>query len=226
MILSGEYLYSIAALFSGLAYLSKNILWLRILLVIAALVYIVSGISLNITSMIGWNSVYLAINLYHITLLLLDKTTINLPVETRDLYHQVFSSLSTREFKKLILTNPFGAIKDKVIICETEKTNQLFLILKGQVNIVKSEKIIASLGVGDLIGDMSFISKETAAASAIALGTVEYAYWTHDNLEKLKIKNIDTYNKFLSIIGRDLVRKLKHKNEMNDSTIIRQSSII
>lgn len=226
MILSGEYLYSIAALFSCAAYLGKNILWLRILLVIAALVYIISGISLNITSMIGWNTVYLTINLYHITLLLLDKTTINLPAETRDIYHQVFASLSTREYKKLIWTNPFGAINDKPIIREAEKTNQLFLILKGQVNIVKSERTIASLGPGDLIGDMSFISKENATASAIALGKVEYAYWTHDDLEKLKIKNSDTYNKFLAIIGRDLVRKLKYKNHIDDSTIIKQSSII
>ena len=187
MELSGEYFYSIAALFSGSAYLLGNILWLRILLVIASIIYIISGISLGITSMIGWNSAYLAINFYHITLLLLDRVTINLPEETKTIYHQFFSSLSTREFKKLIMTNKFGLSQNSVIIQHTERTDKLFIILNGQVNIVRSEKVIASLSAGDLIGEMSFMSKEPASASAIAQGIVEYAYWTHNDLEKLKV---------------------------------------
>lgn len=106
MLLSGEYFYSIAALFSLSAYLLGNILWLRILLVVAALFYIISGVSLGITSMVGWNTAYLLINAYHVVLLLLEKSTINLPDDTKDIYQRIFSSMSTREFKKLITVNP------------------------------------------------------------------------------------------------------------------------
>ncbi len=77
-------------------------------------------------------------------------------------------------------------------------------------------RVIAELNPGDLIGEMSFMSNEPASANAIALGMVECAYWTHADLEKLKLKKIDVYNKFLSIIGCDLVRKLKKKNEDMD----------
>lgn len=211
--LSGEYFYSIAALFSCSAYLLGNILWLRILLVIASTVYIISGLSLGITSMIGWNSAYLAINLYHIVLLLLDRITITLPQETRKIYHYYFSIMSTREFKKIITINNFCSINNNTIIHESATTDKLFIVLKGQVNIVKSKQVIASLDAGDLIGEMSFMSNEPASASAIANGVVECAYWTHDDLEKLKLKNRGAYNKFISIIGCDLVRKLKKKNE-------------
>ena len=213
MDISGEYFYSIAALFSCSAYLLGNILWLRMLLVIASTIYIISGLSLGITSMIGWNSAYLAINVYHIVLLLLDRITITLPEETRKIYHYYFSIMSTREFKKIIMINRFCSIENQTIIRESATTDKLFIVLRGQVNIVRSKKIIASLGEGDLIGEMSFMSHEPASASAIADGVVECAYWTHDDLEKLKYKNRSAYNKFISIIGCDLVRKLKKKNE-------------
>jgi hypothetical protein len=215
--LSGEYFYSIAALFSCSAYILGNILWLRILLVIASTIYIISGVTLGITSMVGWNSAYLAINLYHITLLLLDKITISLPEETKHLYHQFFQTLSTREFKKLIIINKFCTFNREIIIQESEVTDKLFIVLAGEVDIVKSGKTIASLKPGDMIGEMSFISNEPASASAIALGNIQCAYWTHADLEKLKLKNIHVYNKFISIIGCDLVRKLKNKhNEVKD----------
>ena len=210
---SGEYLYSIAAAFSCAAYLLKNILWLRILLVVAATIYIISGVSLGITSMVGWNSAYLLINTYHIVFLLLDRVSINVPEETRSIYQPIFSTLSTREFKKLISNNQFETVQDEVIVEEAKVPGRLFIILRGKVEIMKSDVRIASLGAGDFVGEMSFLSKEPASASAHARGQVQYAYWTRNDLEKLQHGNITLYNRFIAIIGCDLVRKLKNNND-------------
>lgn len=209
---SGEYFYSIAALFSLSAYVLSNMLWLRVFLVLAAIVYIISGVNLGITQMVGWNSAYLVINLFHIALLLLDKSTIALPEETKKIYPKFFSAMSTREFKKLITTNQFQTVKGERLIGEGEITDKLFILLDGKVDIVKSGEIITSLNSGDLIGEMSFMSKDPASANAIAAEVVTYAYWTHEDLEKLNQKNCAVYNKFISIIGCDLVRKLNAKN--------------
>lgn len=211
--LSGEYFYSVAAIFSCLAYLLRSILWLRILLACAAIIYIVSGINLGITSMIGWNTAYLAINLFHIGLLMLDKITITLPRETVRLYHKYFSTLSTREFKKLIMSNGFSIFQDQNIIDQSEVPDRLYILLRGNIDIIKNNEIIASLKAGDFIGEMSFLSKEPASANAYANNFVQCAYWTHDDLERLKHKNLDAYDKFIAIIGRDLVRKLNYKND-------------
>ncbi len=215
---SGEYFYSIAALFSLSAYVLSNILWLRVFLVLAAIVYIISGINLGIAQMVGWNLAYLVINLFHIALLLLDKSTIALPDETKTIYPRFFSTMSTREFKKLITINQFQTVKGERLIAEGDVTDRLFILLEGKVNIVKSGEVITSLDSGDLIGEMSFMSKNPASADAIATEVVTYAYWTHEDLEKLSQKNCAVYNKFISIIGCDLVRKLNAKNsELTDS---------
>jgi len=212
MILSGEYFYSIAALFSLSAYLLSNMLWLRIFLVLAAIVYIFSGMRLGITSMVGWNSAYLAINLYYVVVLILDKSTIALPEETKEIYHQYFSSMSTREFKRLISINKFQIIKGEKLIGEGEVTDKLFILLDGEVDVVKSGKTIAKLNAGDFVGEMSFMSNNTASADVIATKEVKYAYWSHKDLDKLSKKNQKIYNKFISVISCDLVRKLNVKN--------------
>ncbi len=42
---------------------------------------------------------------------------------------------------------------------------------------------------------------------------MQCAYWTHDDLERLKLKNPDAYDEFIAIIGRDLLRRLNYKND-------------
>ena len=60
---------------------------------------------------------------------------------------------------------------------------------------------------------MSFLSKEPASAGAFAENFVHCAYWTHADLENLKLENLTAYDKFIAIVGRDLVRKLRQTNE-------------
>lgn len=211
--ISGEYFYSFAALFSCIAYILRNILWLRILLVIAAIIYIISGVMLGISAMVGWNAAYLIINLFHVVILLLDRITIALPDDTAKIYHQYFSTLSTREFKKLIITNQFCSFQSNMIVEEAEIPDRLYILLQGSVEIIKKGEQLATLSPGDFIGEMSFLTKEPASASANAESSAQCAYWTHSDLEKLKIKNINVYDKFIAIIGCDLVRKLKNKND-------------
>ncbi len=212
MPISGEYLYSIAAIFSLLAYMLGNILWLRVLLVVAATLYIITGVSLGLTSMAGWNAAYLLINLYHVFILLRDKNIITLPEETRLIYREVFSSLSTREFKKLMSINSFESVVDKQLFKEGSETDKLMIIVEGKADVIKSNKVIASLHSGDLMGEMSFVSGNPASADVVAVGKLRYAFWTHKDIEKLKIKNNDTYNQFIGVIGRDLVKKLAKNN--------------
>ena len=210
---SGEYLYSVAAIFSFAAYVFSNIFWLRVFLVVAAILYIITGLSLGLTSMTGWNIAYLIINSYHVIMILYNKSTVLLPDELKEIYKESFSSLSTREFKKMAKTNPYHVYQsgDK-IIGEGEITNELFLLLSGKASVMTSQNEIANISNGDFIGEMSFISKQTASADVFAKNVVVVAFWTHEDLYKLEQKNSDIYNRFLTIVGRDLVKKLQRKN--------------
>ncbi len=210
---SGEYLYSLAAVFSLAAYVFSNIFWLRVFLIIAAVLYIITGLTLGLTSMTNWNIAYLVINFYHVILIIYNKSTVLLPDDIKDIYKQSFTPLSTREFKKIVMTNPYHIYKKgEKIMTEGEIPNELFLLLSGKASVVVSKNEIATISSGDFIGEMSFISKQTASADVFAKNELLVAYWTHADLNKLEQKNTHIYNRFLTIVGRDLVKKLQRKN--------------
>lgn len=213
MIFQIEHFYAIAALLTCLAYLLRSMLWLRISVAAGAVVFILAGAASGEASMVGWNSAYLAINLAHIALLLLERTAITLPEETRGIYQRCFSTLSTREFSRLINCNGFSTFQDQNIIDQDEVPDRLFFVLRGEVDIVRDGETIARLGAGAFIGEMSFLSKEPASANAWARNFVQCAYWTHDDLEKVRAGDLGAYDKFIAIVGCDLVRKLRQKNE-------------
>jgi CRP-like cAMP-binding protein len=111
------------------------------------------------------------------------------------------------------MSNGFSIFQDQNIISQSEVPDRLYIVLRGKIDIIKNDETIATLKVGDFIGEMSFLSKEPASANAYAENFVQCAFWTHDDLEKLKQKNLDAYDKFIAIIGCDLVRKLNYQNE-------------
>lgn len=206
--INGELLYNMAAIMSLLAYVLTNVLWLRVMIVCASSFYILSGLFLGITSMSAWNLAYFLINVFHIIRLLLDKSTVFLEDDVKKLYQKSFSALSSREFKKLIYKNQLRNLSDKKILTQGKETDVLYALVKGSAEVIKSGEVIATLKEGDLIGEMSFIAKRTASADVKVGSNTLLAYWTHKDLDNIQRKNITLYNKFISVIGIDLVNKL------------------
>lgn len=99
-----------------------------------------------------------------------------------------------------------------MIINEGESPDRLYIVLQGTVHILKDGATLATLGRGDFIGEMSFLTNDAASASAYTEDMAQCAFWTHADLEKVKLKSDGVYDKFIAIIGCDLVRKLKSRN--------------
>jgi hypothetical protein len=69
--------------------------------------------------------------------------------------------------------------------------------------------------MADLIVEMSFLTRDSTSASVYAENPVQRGFWAHADLEKMELKNNGVYDKFIAIIGCDLVRKLKHRNDQH-----------
>ena len=91
--------------------------------------------------------------------------------------------------------------------------NELFLILSGSVEVVKSGKHLANLSRGNFIAEMSFLSGEPASADIIAKGDVQYITWNQDKLKSLEQLNSELLIKIQNILGKDLVGKIKAASE-------------
>jgi CRP-like cAMP-binding protein len=75
-----------------------------------------------------------------------------------------------REFKPEETTRTFS--KDEIIFCEGEPGEELFIIQKGSVKIIKitenNEILLAVLKAGDIFGEMALLESKPRAAGAVA----------------------------------------------------------
>jgi CRP/FNR family cyclic AMP-dependent transcriptional regulator len=76
--------------------------------------------------------------------------------------------------------------KDKqVLIREGDIQQKIFWILEGEVYITRKMgdkyKVLATLGAGELIGEMSFFDKSVRSATVIAKGSLHTLEFTQEN---------------------------------------------
>lgn len=206
---NGEALYNIAAGIGFIAYLMTNVLWLRILLIIGASIYIYTGIILKLDSMVGWHIAYGLINLVQVCFILLDKRTAFLPESIRDIYTHQFQTLSSKEFKRLIHIHNNQERAPGMFLKNGEDNDRLFLILKGSVIIQKKGKTVTDCQAGDFLGEMSLLTGNSICANVIVERNLTYAYWSLNDLKKLETRNPSLYSRFMMAVSYNLAKKLQ-----------------
>ena len=81
-----------------LAFLFKDILWLRLVMVISSLFMVGYGRISGQPLLAGWEILFLAINAYHIVLLFEERRPIKLKGRMAQIHERVFNEFSARDF--------------------------------------------------------------------------------------------------------------------------------
>ncbi len=210
---NGEWLYNLAAATGFIAYLMTNVLWLRILLVVGACVYIVTGVVIGLTSMIGWHVAYAIINLVHVVILIMDKHGTSLPDSLKHLYSTKFHSIKPREFKRLLAVNAERHIVNKTLLEQGQENGNLYLIISGNAVVELDGKQVGSLSAGDFFGAMSVLGGRVTSSTVRVEGSVQMVHWSKQDLERLERKNLSLYNRFMMAVGLNLIDKLHTTTE-------------
>jgi CRP/FNR family cyclic AMP-dependent transcriptional regulator len=102
-----------------------------------------------------------------------------------------------------------------VLIKEGDIQQQIFWILSGEVYITRrlgsKYKVLATLGKGELIGEMSFFDKSVRSATVISKGPVEALVFSKENFQDIFAASPQwTKRLLISLAGRiqAMIRKL------------------
>lgn len=102
-----------------------------------------------------------------------------------------------------------------VLIKEGDIQQQIFWILSGEVYITRrlgsKYKVLATLGKGELIGEMSFFDKSVRSATVISKGPVEALVFSKENFQDIFAASPQWTKRLLtSLAGRiqAMIRKL------------------
>jgi len=92
-----------------------------------------------------------------------------------------------KEFKPGEMTRSF--VKDSIIFCEGEPGNELFIIQKGSVKIIKitenNEILLAVLRTGDIFGEMALLESKPRAAGAVAYEDCQLMAVNKENFQQM-----------------------------------------
>jgi hypothetical protein len=195
-----------------LSYLVKDILWLRLLTVIAGLVLLAYFV-LQPTPLwvaVGWNTLFFFINIWQIHLLLLERRPVHLKVDEQRLYQLAFRTLTLREFAKVLALGTWQDVATGTrLVKRGEDLSTVMVLASGCVRVEVDGKRIRELPAGCFVGEMSFFTGTRPNADVVAIEPLRLLSFPRDTLRALLSKNIELRAAVQSAIGEDLIAKLR-----------------
>lgn len=205
------YLLHAANVLYLLSYLVKDILWLRLLTVVAGLLLLTWALlqPQPLWASVAWNSLFLAINLYQSWLLIMERRPVRLTECESRLYQLVFRSLTPREFVKLLALGRWEEAAPEARLVERARgLDRLMVIASGRTAVRFGERVV-ELPEGRFVGEMSFITGEAPTADVVAVDVVRYVSWPKAELTRFLAEHPTLRAAWQAVLGADLVNKLR-----------------
>jgi hypothetical protein len=195
-----------------LSYLVKDILWLRLLTVVAGLTLLAYYLLLPapLWVAVAWNCVFLAINAWQIRTLLLERRPVQFAPEELRLYEMAFRSLLPREFAKLLgLARWSDATAGERIVVSGKELDRVMVIGSGRVRVELEGTSPIELRPGSFVGEMSFLGGGAPNADVVALGPTRLLSWLQKDLREVLAGSAELRAAVQKVIGEDLIAKLR-----------------
>ena len=126
------------------SFLVKDIMYLRVLSILASLFSVFYNFAIPDTPMwlaINWNLVFVTVNVYHIAVLIYEKRPVKMKPKDRELYETLFKDLSPVEYLKISKAAKWKKFKSgQKVIVESKPVKDLILIYNGTVDVVVVKK--------------------------------------------------------------------------------------
>ena len=191
------------------SFLVKDILWLRIVSILASAFSIFYNWVIPVEPMwiaIHWNLVFIMLNLYHIAVIIYEKRPVHMNPNDKELYETLFKDLSPVEYLKISKIANWKKFKSgQKIIKQGLPVKDLVLIYNGTVDVAVDNAKVAELRDGQFVGEMSFLTEKPATATCITKHATECLVWKQDEFKELLKRNPSLYYSIQSLLSNQLV---------------------
>ena len=204
-----DILVHVGAFLFLLAYLVRDQILLRGLIILGTIFYIIYYFFMEtpLWSALLWNSSFVVINLIMIVVIYSDRASFVMTEREKKLY-QVFTTLSPGEFKKLLkIADWFDGSSEEQITTEGEIPKCLYFIIDGEALITRDDKKFL-VGPNVFIGELAYLIKKPATATVKLTEKVVGISWKTSSLTKLLASNPQMKITFDGLLNQDLAAKL------------------
>jgi hypothetical protein len=206
-------IYTLANLLYCAGFAVRDILWLRILMLVGGLCEIPYFLFQDepLVNAVGWTSLFVAINGVNLVLLVKERRPIDLSDELQRLRALVFRSLTPRELQRLSDLAEWKTAKPGTkLVVHGELLDRLLLIYTGRCEVQQDGDTVAQLRDGQFIGEMSYVRRSVANGDVVVSGEqpTRYLEWDRAELDTFLAKYPDLASVLFVVLGTDLADKL------------------
>jgi CRP/FNR family transcriptional regulator, cyclic AMP receptor protein len=111
----------------------------------------------------------------------------------------LFSQLSADEARRLATFATETSIANgQILMKEGDYSTELIAIEEGTADVIKGGQKIASLGTGDLIGEMGLLAREPRNADVIATSPMRVLKLTHWEIRRMSEETLDRIKQIIN----------------------------
>ena len=196
----------------GFSFLVKDIFWLRMVSIAASLFSVFYNYTIPTEPMwlaINWNFIFIAVNAYHIGVILYEKRAVKMDSKNEELYQTLFSEMTPVEYLKVSRAAKWETVKaGERLITQGMPVPDLYLIYNGTVDVIVDNEHIAELRDGEFVGEMSFLTEKTATATCKVRHESQCLVWKQREFKELLKRNPSLYFTIQSVLSAQVSDKL------------------
>jgi CRP-like cAMP-binding protein len=201
----------------AISYWMTNIFWLRVVAVIGLaleiLYFVFSGGDLR--TGIGWDLIFIYINLYQLYRLVKDRLSLRLPEADRELLRKVLVGLDDAQIARLLVASELCDIAEGTTLAkENHELEKLFFICSGRVKVRIAGRELSQLEAGNFVGEVAFLTERPATATVIAVSPVRALAFERGKLNQFFKNETEVAGLIYQLIGRELAHKMKVSNTL------------
>jgi CRP/FNR family transcriptional regulator, cyclic AMP receptor protein len=111
----------------------------------------------------------------------------------------IFSHLSPEEAKRLAAFATETSIAEgQILIKHGDYSTELIAIEEGSADVLRDGKRIASVGEGDLIGEMGLLARRPRSADVIATSPMRVLKLTHWEVRRMSEETVDRIKQIIA----------------------------
>lgn len=194
------------------SYAVKDILWLRIITVLAGLALIATFFQAEppLWPAIAWNVLFLAINVVRIYLLVRERRPIPLTADEQHLANLVFRTLRPRELVRLLGVGGYvDHAEGSTLVTRGTQLEHLLLVVRGKARVVLDGKPAIEISDGTFVGELGYLTGKPPGADVVATTKLRVLCWPVAPLRSFLDENPELHGVMQQVLGADLANKLR-----------------
>jgi CRP-like cAMP-binding protein len=215
--LAGDMLLHVAFLVVALAFLVRDVLWLRGLSVIAYSLFMAVAALTSPEApwtLLAWYGGFIAINVAHAVWLICERQLCRLSAEERKLLELAFPALDKMTLKRLLRHGRWRTLPpDTCLTRAGSRPEEMYVLLDGRVDVQRQGRTVAAIGPGHFVAEMAFVTDGEASADTRTGTQVRAFAWNQETIVRACRRQPELREAIYSAIGPDLARKIARTSE-------------